>query len=146
EVIDELIQGAGKLKLSTEYRLTRVSPVGMIDDLPFVPALAIPVVTKKDYECPGSHLDCLRNLLPETRTILAIGWRGMEKDFLGMLAKALSGKPVVRACSVAGSLEDAKRVLDQFKYAGISIKEYPYSRGFTEFIKSERAEGFCGTN
>lgn len=146
EVIRELIHRAEELKLSSEFRFTANWPIGKIDEVPLFPALAIPIVTKSEFECPVSHLDCLKNLLPETRTVLTIGWRGMEKHFLGMLAASLSGKPAVRACSVARSSEEAKGVLDQFKTARISVNGVPYSQGFTEFIKSERAESVCGTN
>ena len=35
---------------------------------------------------------CLKGLLPQTRTILSIGWRGMETHFLKMLAESLAEK------------------------------------------------------
>ena len=87
---------------------------------------------------------CLKGLLPQTRTILSIGWRGMETHFLKMLAESLAGKPAIGTCAVAGNSTAAKDVLAQFRNAGISITGSRYDKGFTEFVKSRRAEIFCG--
>jgi hypothetical protein len=49
---------------------------------PWIPALAVPIQNKPDFECPPNHIQLLRELLPEVNRILIIGWRGMEGHFM----------------------------------------------------------------
>jgi hypothetical protein len=144
DLIKELIQEADKLELSSDFEMVSEFPIAKLVTVPLFPALAIPVVTKRDYECPDEHLKCLKDLLPQTRTILSIGWRGMEKHFLKMLAESLEGKSSIDTYTVAGDATAAKQVLVQFQGAGIRIKGRRYAKGFTEFVKSRQAESFCG--
>jgi SIR2-like domain len=146
DLIKELIREADKLELSSDFELVNEFPIAKLNVVPLFPAIAIPVVTKREYECPDEHLRCLKDLLPQTRTILSIGWRGMEKHFLKMLAESLAGKPPIPACAVAGSAPGAKQVLIQLQDAGLSIKGRRYKMGFTEFVKDRLAERFCTTN
>jgi hypothetical protein len=148
-VIGELIQNADRLNLSSDFEMVsepkrRLFPPEKYNVVPLFPAIAIPVMTKLNYECPDDHLSCLKNLLPQARTILSIGWRGMEKHFLKMLAESLAKNPPIDTYAVAGNSSAAKQVLGQFGDAGISIKGRRYDKGFTEFVQSRQAEIFCG--
>lgn len=73
------IENASALKISPEI----VIPGGVQGS--FIPALAVPIQNKPDFECPPGHLDLLRQLLPEVNRILVVGWRGMEGHFMGEL-------------------------------------------------------------
>jgi SIR2-like domain len=145
DVIRELIQRADEVSLSSDFEMVSEHPIGKLDTVPLFPALQIPVTTKRDYECPDKHLECLKDLLPQTRTILTIGWRGMENHFLDMLAQLLAGKPLVGACAIAGGSSGSKAVLSRLLQAGIPINPSQYDKGFTEFAISRRAETFCET-
>lgn len=50
-----------------------------------VPALAVPIADKMDFECPDYHVDLLRAALPDVTHVLVIGWRGAEKHATGLL-------------------------------------------------------------
>ena len=52
----------------------------------WLPALAVPTVSKSSFECPPGHVQALASLLPEVDRLLAVGWRGQEQTFLDMCA------------------------------------------------------------
>ena len=143
DLIKELIQEADKLELSSDYELVSEFPIGKLVTVPLFPALAIPVVTKRGYECPDEHLECLKALLPQTRVILTIGWRGTESHFLSMLAQGVNGNEILLA-AVTGTNRDSKAVIEALRAASIPIKGYRFGKGFTDFVINRHAESFCG--
>src|SRR5262245_20054374 len=56
EVAHELIHNAPDLKLTDRYRIVTERPIGKLDTTPLFPAIAIPVETKRAFECPNEHL------------------------------------------------------------------------------------------
>lgn len=50
-----------------------------------IPALAIPVEGKMDFECPPAHVDILKAALPDLTHVLIIGWRGAEQHAIKLL-------------------------------------------------------------
>jgi hypothetical protein len=58
---------------------------------PVRPAIAVPMQTKQSFECPSAHCDELKVYLPRVKSILTIGWRGLENHFIAMLNRHLSG-------------------------------------------------------
>jgi hypothetical protein len=74
-----------------------------------VPAIAVPVTTKSSYECPQTHLEHLRQLLPEVDLVLVIGWRATEQHFLSMLHEL--GKYVRTVLVVSGTEEGANETV-----------------------------------
>ena len=75
-----------------------------------MPALAIPLVAKMDFECPKSHADVLRDSIPEVSKLLVIGWRGAERHFLDLLS-LLSGGKKIPGLVVAGDRGRASEVM-----------------------------------
>jgi len=58
-----------------------------------LPALAIPMAAKTDFECPPEHLGTLRVDLPDVDYVLVIGWRAAEPhavERLGALSNGFS--------------------------------------------------------
>jgi hypothetical protein len=55
----------------------------------WIPALAIPTVSKQYYEAPESHIDNLTARVAEATEVLVIGWRGAERHFLRLLHENL---------------------------------------------------------
>ena len=49
------------------------------------PALAIPVVTKRAFECPDEHISALVQSVGRVQWILVVGWRGTEEHFNAIL-------------------------------------------------------------
>jgi hypothetical protein len=105
-----------------------------------VPALAIPVVSKSEFVCPGLHLDALRALLPNVTHLAAIGWKAAEKHFLTMLGEGL-GKPV-RVTAVCGNATESNEVLERIRAAGVSGSFDPISETFTDFVRRRLMDSF----
>lgn len=51
----------------------------------WVPAIAVPMEAKTDFECPPSHLQALREDLPSVRRVLIVGWRAAEPHVVKLL-------------------------------------------------------------
>ena len=144
QVGSELIDKATELKISDRYRMVTGHPIGKIDDIPLFPAIAIPVETKRGFECPSDHLDCLRTHLGKVTKILVVGWRATERHFLDLLRDHLSTE--VRVQAVLGKQKHAEEVLGRIKDAGIRVIGKATTGGFTEYIVSREAERFFSTS
>jgi len=143
EVVEELIQNAAKIETSSDFHMCNVCPAGKIGTTPVWPALAIPVKTKRSFVCPEEHLKCLQDLLPETKRIITIGWRGMETHFLDLLKQGLAGKQI-GILAVNGGASDAQSVIENLSLAGISTgAAVPYESGFSNAITSRQVEHYC---
>ena len=116
-----------------------------IDFVPscFVPALAIPIAEKREFVCPKDHLDFLCAALPNVTKIIIIGWRASEAHFLDLLKEYL--KPGVQAIAVCGPGEESRNSLDRLRDAGINGDFAAIPQGFTEFVRSRKAEQFLSS-
>lgn len=103
------------------------------------PAIAIPVETKKNFDCPNEHLDTFTKLLPKVTKILVIGWRGMEAHFRTLL-EHLSGNVQVM---VVSPTEADQTIANLQKVSRLALAEFkPVHEGFTEFIINRAGERF----
>ena len=136
----KLIRNAEKLDISTRYRVVTEYPIGKSNDGALFPAIAIPVETKRGYECPDDHLECLGAYLPKITKVIAMGWRGSEQNILGFLRESL---PVdVPLLAVSENQRQAQAVLNNFDQAGLRMVGRPAKVGFSDFVVSREAEEF----
>ena len=140
EVAAELIDTAPNLKITDRFQLVNSHPIGKIDDIPLFPAIAIPVETKRGFECPSDHLDCLCTHLRKVTKVLIVGWRATERHFLELLKKHMTG--VIHVQAVMGEKLDAEEVLHRIQGAGISLIGEASVDGFTEYVVRREAERF----
>lgn len=141
EIVRDLIQRAEQLNLGTgRYRVVQEHPIGKSDDVALFPAIAVPVETKHEYECPRDHPDCLRGYLPKITRLLLVGWRGAEQHFLGLLKESLPEK--VPLYAVARDRQEAEEVIARVEEAGVRVDGTPAEGGFSEFVVSREAEEF----
>ncbi len=110
---------------------------------PPVPAIAIPVDQKSEFEFPKEHSNQLRTRLWGVDKILIIGWRGTEKNFTDLLREYV-GKRKVAFHIVAAGEANAKAT---WQNLGISpteaIKvECSTLPGFSDFITSGGLQAF----
>jgi hypothetical protein len=84
-IAEQCIEHAAQLSVGSKYALLPSCPAGLVTGVPCFPAIAIPVESKSQFECPPSHLEKLKDLLPNVRKLLIIGWRGMETHFMALL-------------------------------------------------------------
>src|SRR5437660_3102231 len=81
-ILRELIERAAEIRITDRYIFSGYNPVGALEGKPAFPAIAIPVDTKRSFECPAEVLEGLVELLPRVSKLLIIGWRATEAHFL----------------------------------------------------------------
>lgn len=142
-VTHEWIQRAAELRITDNYILSPTYPTAVIGGRPAFPAIAIPVEREKNFECPPTMIEELKELLPRTSKVLVIGWRATEQHFLDLLKTHL--RRGVHLHVVARDLIDAEdarvricRALTNNPPAHSSVSD----EGFTSFILSRKAEEF----
>jgi len=105
------------------------------------PALAIPVETKSDYECPKDHIDRLCQFLPSVKIMITIGWRAKERTLMDMLIDRLSSN--VKTMVVSSSPESANKRIKFMEQAGLKCEFFPANvAGFTQFASGREATRF----
>jgi hypothetical protein len=102
------------------------------------PVIAIPVEKKAvdSFSFPSSHLDYLREIIPEVSRLLIIGWAGRENHFHDLWKGA--GAKVEQLVVVAGSLTAAEDVLNNLlpqDYWTNVTRRSQFERGFSEFVE-----------
>jgi hypothetical protein len=148
QVAYELIERAADVEISQRYQMVAEYPIGKFGKLEqqraVFPALALPVETKRNYECPPEHLQALEGCIPEVSKLLIIGWRGTENNFLRMLAEKLGR--TLRGMIVAGRGHEAVNVLGRLQQAGISTDGLTWVEGgFTDSILRRDVEHLLRT-
>ena len=133
-VAHELIDKAPNLSLSESYVMVPQgdNPMGDFRGEALFPAVAIPLETKKEYECPTEHIEALRSFIPEVTKMLIIGWRATETHFLQLLAD--NQQYDVRVRAVSGDENEARDALERMEKAGVKGKFSTVKGGFTDFI------------
>lgn len=126
--------------ITKAYDVVSDRPLGAKDGYPLFPAIAIPVETKGEFECPDIHLDELTRYLPEVDRILIIGWRGADQHFVTLLKSKLRRSPNVLV--VSGSDDGAQETIRVLQAAGIDGVFSGFGTGFTSFIEARGLDGF----
>ena len=85
DIAHELIRRAAELGISDRYCMVNERPIARSGSTAVFPALAIPVETKRQFDCPLEHLEALDKSIAETDKLLTIGWRATEVPFLELL-------------------------------------------------------------
>jgi len=73
-----------------------------------VPALAVPMANKTEFECPGEHVDSLSGDIDAVTHVLIIGWRGAERHAVELLARL---RPQYKLGLVSGTEDDASELM-----------------------------------
>jgi hypothetical protein len=149
-LIPTMIDMAAELKISDRFRR-----IVNADDrrhsksssIPVFPAIAIPVETKRSFECPSFHLECLRKHTANVTKILTIGWRATEQHFLNELSAGLNRRVHLQAVAGKDNKAEAEQILQRIIAAGISSVGVGEATddGFTEYVLRREAEQFFGT-
>ena len=140
QVAKELIQKADQLHVEDAFQ-TVETPHTRIGDEAFLPALAIPTETKRNFECPPPHIEIMTKHLADVTKVLLIGWAGNEKNFLQLLAQNLRGAPKVAI--VAGTIQGGKAVKEKLIKAGTKGTDSDFTNikvidsGFSNFVRGQ---------
>jgi len=139
-LVHTLIEDANSLEITQDYRLVDQSPIHASDGSVLFPAIAIPVETKVNYECPDEHLEALHAAIPEVDKLMVIGWRAAETPFLEFLANNL--RQEVQGFVVAGGSDAANETVHRLQSAGVNGDYVVTDGGFTEFVVERQADEF----
>jgi hypothetical protein len=139
-IVNTLIDGADTLKITQEYHLVDQQPMHASNGSVLFPALAIPVESKLDFECPDEHLQALHTVIPEIDKLLIIGWRAAETPFLELMASRLVH--AVRGFVVAGNEDAAAETANRLAEAGVAGRYVGTDGGFTELVVNREADDF----
>lgn len=108
------------------------------------PALAIPVESKDQFECPAQHLAGLEKCIPQVDKILVIGWQAREQHFLRMLRERL--KPDVSVLIICANQLEAQDTAAQLSHANIKAHVVCYAKyGFSDFALDNNLDSFLAT-
>jgi hypothetical protein len=135
--VGELIEEAARYDLQDRRAFRFYNNLGAttIDDWLAVPAIAIPVNRKSDFECPTTHLDNLRQQLPHVDKILAIGWRAKEAHFLSLLTTHLRHLRAIWVVSKGDAVTILRDLTSQLASKFESdISTQAFDNGFTSFV------------
>jgi hypothetical protein len=140
DLVDEVIAKAHDLKLSDEIRLVRDPgwPIWRDGDTPLVPAVAIPLRSKRDFVCPKHHVAALDAALDQCDRLVVIGWRATDKPFMELLKARVGTRPptMIVCANQSGETRDA------LVAEGIGMDHVVSGNGFTEGVRSREIERF----
>jgi hypothetical protein len=85
------LQVAAQLRWSSQYYTTLPAPANVAPDVAFVPAIAVPTITKSGFECPVDHVQALETAMDGVSKLLVIGWRAAEEYFFERWRAVVSG-------------------------------------------------------
>jgi hypothetical protein len=101
-----------------------------------LPAIAIPMHKKDQFELPREHEKQLAEILPSVSKVLVVGWRGAEDRFLQMLMTGLGSETEFLA--VSSGKKSAEEVINTISKAGVQMKNYLTANGgFTSSLDKE---------
>jgi hypothetical protein len=138
--IHAIVDHAEIIDVTQRYQLLSHSehPTSTLGGSALFPAIAIPIETKSDYECPNEHLEALLAFAPRVDKLLVVGWRGAEIHFLQTLAAEVQQD--IQGHVVAGSSDEANETIERLQQAGIKGEYRAFGNGFTDFIRKREAE------
>jgi hypothetical protein len=133
DVLAEIIERAPELKIGREFRTLPNHILSETEVLEFLPAIAIPLKKKSEFECPPEHIEALRAFLPQVSRMLIVGWRATEANFLRLLTETLPHG--VHGLVVCGTHDGARATIEQLQGAGIDTSDFhAYQQGFSNLV------------
>jgi hypothetical protein len=140
-VVRTIIRRAPELNFSEKYRVVHALPISRIDrKIALVPAIAIPIQRKDQYECPVDHVDILEGLLPKVQRVVIVGWRGREETFVRKMVEKLPED--TRTVIVSRDLESAGEVRGFLLTSGYPRQIGIAGDGFTGFTIKDQFQQF----
>ena len=136
----ELIEKFPELMLQDRFLVANGAPIQSPGSIPYFPALAIPVESKPDYECPAEHLETMEKSIPQVTKVLVIGWRAAENRFLRSLAGGIGRN--TRVMVVSSSETRGAEVIERMRGAGVMAKFSAAKGGFSNAVKSREVDNF----
>ena len=122
-----------------------------IADLPYYPALVLPVEKKDEFACPQNHIEVLEEFIKDCNNVLVVGHSALDDYMLSVLKAHLPETRIFALVDGAGT-PDAKTQKAYEKLNGRWIRGVPqlgratvfkdYLAGFTDFVRRRGLEEF----
>ena len=144
--VNELIEVIDSVTLENKYELIGAVPTWQtpIPHVLALPAIAIPLVTKNDFECPVEHEAELDKLLPSVSKIVIVGWRAGEMRFVTKLKNVLT--PAVNVIVIDENVDEAIKVIDALRSSNVHATfTAADDNGFTRALMGTQLEKFLST-
>jgi hypothetical protein len=154
-VANDLIDAGDKLKPSEKYHLlapqydtglplSAVRIQGTDKYQAALPAIAIPLEKKDEYECPKEHVNALVDCISKADKLLIIGWKAAEENFMEQLAKGI--RKSIPKMVVSRNRESAAKIVSRLKLTGLGEDQWSVpDNGFTSLVLSGQIEDFVKT-
>jgi hypothetical protein len=143
QIADAFIRQAPEIAewkaVTKNYVITQGLSVRKVYETAVCPAIAIPLESKEDFECPRGHLRELMKCIPEITKVLIIGWRATDAPFLERLRGLQANLRVHIVCGDSGAGDQVVRRMKMILVDGVYNVD---DAGFSQFIRSESAKLF----
>ena len=140
QIASEVIRRYAELAISADVEKVDERPPKPQSGSAYVPALAIPVDTKSQFVCPPDHLAFLIESVPKVRSILIVGWRGMEASFADLLKQHLGRE--VSILAVCGGAQAGQQTIERIRAEGIGSNHEASGDGFSSFVVGPEIDPF----
>jgi hypothetical protein len=139
-----VIARAQELKISPVFELSTPTRA-ILPGIPTIPALALPVATKSEYECPDDHQKVLAQSFQNVTKVLVIGWRATENRFLKSFAQGIGrNRPqfLVVSRNEESAVQVEQMIKDRLRENGASAEYSHLPYGFSAAIKNHDFDSF----
>lgn len=117
-----------------------------IDQVPYYPAIVVPLEGKYGFSCPPDHVANLTEFLRSSSEILVIGLSGKDADLLDLLKASLS--QVINFFLVDNGSESLKETKNRLLQGVPQLRPSMFKgfhNGFTHFVQARGIEQFAQT-
>lgn len=132
----EIIDSAATLNLHPDqyaFRVVENTDIDIVEDFISIPAIAIPIQNKLEFECPPNHVQHLCRNLPKVTEILTIDWQGKEEHFLRLLRTNLKAVSLLTVVSRDDATSIAQRLKSELGPALLRTECQSYKHGFSNY-------------
>jgi hypothetical protein len=110
---------------------------------PIYPALTVPVDGKYEFNCPPAMVDYAKEFIADCENYLIIGNAGNDKDLLDLLKENAKGGHTLLVGRDQLSVETAMlKFLRGAPPLSRGVDQYYHSKGFSEFVTSDKFEEY----
>jgi hypothetical protein len=138
--LKQLIDDAESLMPSRHFVLVENVHTHAFAERGLYPAIAIPLESKTDYECPSDHISDLTQMLHDVDRVIIIGWRAADKPFVELISQIIKRDLIFFI--VCGSEEDINETISNLNAVEINGTFHRDASGFTNATLARVFEKF----
>ncbi len=131
DVRRQVSEGIDRLQSTDKFavRKSLLGPLNMDEEPVYLPALAVPVARKAEWQFPNDHLNALADDLGQVENVITIGWRGAEDNFIEFMFDHL--RPGTTVHIVCESEEASRKAWNNIRHVRRFAAYAPVGTGFS---------------